>query len=626
MSAGPLSGTDLNAIVGEGVKPYEDEGLFARDINGQLIRVERATASDFDLDIHLKIDGLAITVKKAVPERDSQGNILRDASGLPKPRFTTIYDAASQAFVKRPGDVHPIPTLCHKEHLPPIGACRVCIVEAAEQTRQGLRSKLVPSCWQHVSEGMEVHTLESQADTAAAKRVHEATKTITELLVADHLPSVDGQCPSAESMPGNELARLAERLGIECSRFAPRTLERGHDTSSPMVIVNHDDCILCGRCVRGCNYVKNNRVIGRSNKGYETVISFDLNVPMNDSTCVECGECAISCPTSAMEFAPQYIQQHAEKVLQDLQREGKSGGLISAQELSQIDLFSGIPFKFLQLNAASVIRRKLAPGEILCREGEYGSTAFIILDGRFEIFLSHTRGAVRTQKAAGLRGLLGGLKTIAEKAGGFARLSDVGGAALEENQRIIRDKEDLILGEMTCMNRYPRSATVQAITQAEVLEIKRNVLYMLQRNEVSRELLNRVYRNRALQGQIEGLPIFADLDPESRSEVANFLKEKVDLVSVEPGQTIFEQGDRADHFYVVRLGSSKSHGSTVAQKELWITWAPAETSAKLGCCHSPRNGSLLMKGISFNEACVPPPVARWITLNSYAFAANTSAS
>lgn len=544
---------DVLDLVDE-VRP-DEEGLFARDVDGQLIRVEKATASELDEDVTLTIDGREVTVKKAVPTRDAQGNVIRGDDGAPVPRSTTIYDATSLAFVRKPGDPHPIPALCHKEHLPPVGVCRICVVEAAEETRRGLRKKLVPSCVQRVTDGMVVNTINSEADPEAAARVQAASQTVVELLVADHLPVTERQAP------GNELAAIAGRMGVAESRFEPKHLDRGTDNSSKMIMVDHDQCILCGRCQRGCNWVKRNNVIGRGEKGYESRIAFDLDDPMGQSTCVSCGECAVSCPTGALEFQPSFINTQVKRVRDELEEENKDGEIVTADVLvkdrEKYPLFAGIPYKFLQFNGAAVVRRLLKPGDVLCREGEYGSTAFIILDGEFEIFLNTTRGAVRNQPNTGFLGIFGGFKSVAEKVGGFAKLADVGAARLAEDQRILRNQEDVILGEMTCMNRYPRSATVVATKNSEVLEIKRNVLYMLQRNAVSRDILDRVYRERSLTGQLSSLPIFDSLDEASRNKAANFLKDKVDLVSVDPGQTIFQQGDTADNYYVARLGFVK---------------------------------------------------------------------
>lgn len=67
-----------------------------------------------------------------------------------------------------------------------------------------------------------------------------------------------------------------------------------------IISVDHNACILCDRCVRACNEVRHNEVLGRMNKGFKARISFDLNDPMGNSSCVSCGECMASCPTGAL--------------------------------------------------------------------------------------------------------------------------------------------------------------------------------------------------------------------------------------------------------------------------------------------------------------------------------------
>ena len=68
--------------------------------------------------------------------------------------------------------------------------------------------------------------------------------------------------------------------------------------------MDHDSCILCDRCVRACDDIQGNDVIGRSGKGYATRIAFDLNDPMGNSSCVSCGECVAACPTGALTNKP----------------------------------------------------------------------------------------------------------------------------------------------------------------------------------------------------------------------------------------------------------------------------------------------------------------------------------
>ena len=90
---------------------------------------------------------------------------------------------------------------------------------------------------------------------------------------------------------------LVRQYGVEQDeQRLPQSQGRGIDDSNPVISVNHDACILCDRCVRACDDIQGNDVIGRSGKGYTTRIAFDLNDPMGDSSCVTCGECVAGLP------------------------------------------------------------------------------------------------------------------------------------------------------------------------------------------------------------------------------------------------------------------------------------------------------------------------------------------
>lgn len=125
--------------------PLGEDGLFARDYNGQLVRMDKVTAADFESQITIKIDGRDVTVPKAVPLTDSQGKLVRDSEGRPIPRATTIFDAATKAYADEPHG-NPIPILCHQEHLEPVGACRVCCVEIAKVKREHAAGAKVIAC------------------------------------------------------------------------------------------------------------------------------------------------------------------------------------------------------------------------------------------------------------------------------------------------------------------------------------------------------------------------------------------------------------------------------------------------------------------------------------------------
>src|SRR5207245_8420325 len=108
-------------------------------------------------------------------------------------------------------------------------------------------------------------------------------------------------------------------------------------------------------------------------------------------------------------------------------------------------------------------------------------------------------------------------------------------------------------GEMTCLSLYPRSATVRALEDTVVLELLRNVLYMLQKNRTFKVELERRYRERALATHLRSVPIFADVS----EDFIDHLRDRVTLISFQPGQVIFREGDAADSFYLVRIGFVK---------------------------------------------------------------------
>ncbi|MDA8563778.1 cyclic nucleotide-binding domain-containing protein [Mariniblastus sp.] len=549
---------------------WEEEGLFSRDIDGQLVRLEDASEQDYEKDITLKIDGQEVTVKRAQPTLDSQGNVVRDESGKTIPRDTTIYDATQKLYVDSElGKVNPIPTLCHREHMRPVAICRVCCVEVYKEDRSGnLRSggKLIPACHQPVKHGMIVHTI-ATPEKEKSERLKRSVKLLTELLTSDHLDT------SAPSKSPSELAALAGTMDCQTDRFSFRPAPpKKIDDSSRLIAIDHSACILCERCVRGCNEIKQNEIIGRSGKGYESSIGFDLNVPMEESNCVSCGECMVSCPTDALTFKnPVESAWHKEAVAKP------DGFNVTAEDLRRHPLFNSIPYKWLQWNQASIIRRTLKAGEVLCHAGEYGSTAYILVSGEFGVHLPQANAkngvAPSSSKKSSALGNL--LRSFRGRASTKPVRPPTPPTPSGKPQHILTP-DDLILGEMTCMNFQPRSATVVAQTDCETFEIRRNVLFMLQRSESSRAALDKRYRERTLINQVNSIELFSDLTDDERADCVTFLKDRVQLLRVEPGQAIYAEGEPADDIYLLRLGHVKVSQSTAGQDRV-LTYIRPDT-------------------------------------------------
>lgn len=147
----------------------------------------------------------------------------------------------------------PIPTLCFMEGLSPYGACRLCVVEIGKAPG----SRLVTSCTYPIEEGLVVRT--------ASKRVMKARKMILELLLAS--------CPQSKIIQD-----LAAAYQIRQQRFKQE----------------HEDCILCGLCVRMCEEQMVAKAIGFQGRGDTRSVGTPFDIKSEE--CRLCGACMQVCP------------------------------------------------------------------------------------------------------------------------------------------------------------------------------------------------------------------------------------------------------------------------------------------------------------------------------------------
>ena len=63
-------------------------------------------------------------------------------------------------------------------------------------------------------------------------------------------------------------------------------------------------------------------------------------------------------------------------------------------------IFKNVSGTFLELNRNAIVQRHFSAGEIICREGEYGSTAFYILEGKADVYLASPIAHVKTEGRA----------------------------------------------------------------------------------------------------------------------------------------------------------------------------------------------------------------------------------
>ncbi len=174
-----------------------------------------------------------------------------------------------------------VPTLCHMEGLPPSGACRMCVVEM-EGT-----PNLVTACSYPVANGIKIQT--------RSPKVLDARRTIVELLLSNH----PDDCLYCVRSGKCDLQRLSQSMGIRQRRYSGKRIEREKDVSGP-IVRDPDKCILCGRCVRICEEIQGVSAIDFVSRGCKAYIGTAFDQGLNVSSCINCGQCIVGCPTGAL--------------------------------------------------------------------------------------------------------------------------------------------------------------------------------------------------------------------------------------------------------------------------------------------------------------------------------------
>ena len=179
-----------------------------------------------------------------------------------------------------------IPTLCDYQSLPPAGTCRVCTVK--------VNGRLVAGCTTPVSYGM---VIESESDELSDLR-----KALIEMLFVEG----NHMCPSCEKSGDCQLQALAYRYRMDVPRFPFLFTKRDVDASLPHLILEHNRCIQCLRCVRGVKSRGGHDIFGFTNRGRDIRIAVDTTVP--DALTEETAQKAMDiCPVGALlKKGPHY--------------------------------------------------------------------------------------------------------------------------------------------------------------------------------------------------------------------------------------------------------------------------------------------------------------------------------
>lgn len=260
--------------------------------------------------------------------------------------------------------------------------------------------------------------------------------------------------------------------------------------------------------------------------------------------------------------------------------DGLEGEWVSLEELSRLEAFQGTKRAFkvkLNTNFApragqdepgikAAVRRRYAAGEVICRAGDYGSTAFLLVEGKAVARLpdrTEGRGVPGRSRASFAR-----IRSLFDRRTRAARSEPADAVAVGEVSRYAsasaprppRESEILpgqLFGVDACINFYPREATVEAREPCTVIEMLRSVVDSIRDAGGAGAAVDASYEAAAIANQLSLSPLTAELTEEERArlaEAAELLTPDSDAVK---NGVLYAEGDPADAVFLVRAGTIK---------------------------------------------------------------------
>lgn len=160
-----------------------------------------------------------------------------------------LIDALSEKGVE-------IPHFCYHSKLSVVGMCRICLIEV-----EGV-PKFQAACNTPVKEGMKIN--------AFGEKIVKAREGVMEFLLINH--PLD--CPVCDKAGECRLQNYSFSLGHETTRYKEEKRNIPQEKIGTNLLINHNRCILCYRCVRFDREVVGVPDLEMLARGNDTIIAY----------------------------------------------------------------------------------------------------------------------------------------------------------------------------------------------------------------------------------------------------------------------------------------------------------------------------------------------------------------
>lgn len=185
------------------------------------------------------------------------------------------------------------------------------------------------------------------------------------------------------------------------------------------------------------------------------------------------------------------------------------------KKLQLVPFFSDLDEGFLSELVFSAKLRVVRKNGLICQEGEYEETSFVILSGSVRVLVKNKDGI---------------------------------------NKQVCILGFGEIFGEIATMYGKKRTATIISDEDSEILYLDKKIMFALMDNSRKiKDFIHKRYRERSLKTELEKIELFKDLPDQFFKK----LYQHVDIINYQTNETVFSFGDEARDFYIIIYGFAK---------------------------------------------------------------------